>query len=89
LSSTQFPVYIAGIGIVSPLGSGADETVEALRKNSSAVAPLRVFEVLQQRPLPVGQVAMVAEDSTLPRAHRLAVAAARQAVKGNDCSAGQ
>lgn len=86
MSSTKSPVYIAGIGIVSPLGIGEDATFATLRANRSAIAPLRIFPVQQQPPLPVGQVEDLRGDSTLPRAHRLALTAARQAMEGNDCS---
>jgi 3-oxoacyl-[acyl-carrier-protein] synthase I len=86
LNTAQAPVYIAGIGIVSPLGTGEDATFAALQANSSAVAPLRVFPVQQQPPLPVGQVEDLRGNSNLPRAHRLALIAAKQAMEGNDCS---
>ena len=86
MSTTQSPVYIAGIGIVSPLGTGEEATLAALQANRSAVAPLRVFPVQQQPPLPVGQVEDLRGNSHLPRAHRLALTAAKQAMEGNDCS---
>lgn len=86
MSTTQSPVYIAGIGIVSPLGTGEEATFSALQANRSAVAPLRVFPVQQQPPLPVGQVEDLRGNSHLPRAHRLALTAAKQAMEENDCS---
>ncbi len=86
MSSTTSPVYIAGLGIVSPLGIGVETTFAALEANRTAVAPLRVFPVQQQPSLPVGQVEDLRGNSHLPRAHRLGLLAAKQAMEGNDCS---
>ncbi len=79
----QQPVYIAGAGIVSPLGSGLVATEKALRDNRSAIGPLDVFPLLQGSPLPVGQVPD--RDSALlpPRTHQLAREAARMVMA--DC----
>ena len=73
-------VYIAGVGIVSPLGEGLTATEEALRDNRSAIRLLDLFSLLHGEPLPVGQVSGLAEQSTLPRTHRLAHIAAIQAM---------
>ncbi|RUM42202.1 MAG: 3-oxoacyl-ACP synthase, partial [Desulfocapsa sp.] len=86
MSSTQSPVYIAGLGIVSPLGASVETTFLALRANAAAVAPLRIFPVQQQPSLPVGQVEDLRGNSHLPRAHRLGLLAAKQAMEGNACS---
>ncbi len=86
MSSTLPTVYIAGLGILSPLGSGVQETFSAIQRNSSAVAPLSVFPVQQQPPLPVGEVRDVVGGGALPRAHQLALTAAAQAMEGNDCT---
>ena len=82
MSSRKNPVYIAGIGIVSPLGCGVDATEQKLRENNSAIAPLNtdVFHIQQPPPLPVGQVSDI-PDSPLPRTHRLTIAAAKQAME--------
>ena len=75
-------VYIAGVGIVSPLGSGLDATEAALRENRSALAPLRVFSLLRDIVMPVGQVDDIDESaSLLPRTHRLARKAADMAME--------
>ncbi len=85
MSSTTAKIYIAGIGILSPLGYGLDETEQALRKNISAIEPLNVFSVQQPSPLPVGQIQHCPDDSTsLPRTHRLAIASAKQAMAACD-----
>ncbi|MFQ6758900.1 MAG: 3-oxoacyl-ACP synthase [Deltaproteobacteria bacterium] len=73
-------VYIAGLGIISPLGEGVAATEEALRGNCSAIRPLDLFPLLHGEPLPTGQVRGLAEQSDLPRTHRLAHNAALQAM---------
>ncbi len=80
------PVYIAALGIVSPLGTGTDATLAALKQGSSAIAPLTLFPVQQQPPLPVGQVEGFTDTQSLPRTHRLAIAAAQQAMADHDCN---
>ncbi|MDO9043446.1 MAG: beta-ketoacyl synthase N-terminal-like domain-containing protein [Desulfocapsaceae bacterium] len=75
-------MYIAGAGIISPLGKGLAATVEALQANSSAIRPLDLFPLLHGEPLPVGQVRGLDESSSLPRTHRLARIAAIQAMAG-------
>jgi 3-oxoacyl-(acyl-carrier-protein) synthase len=73
-------IYIAGAGIISPLGEGLAATEEALRNNRSAIRPLHLFSLLHGDPLPTGQVCGLAEPSFLPRTHRLAQVAAMQAM---------
>ncbi len=79
---TKPAVYIGGAGIVTPLGSGLTATEQALRANRSAIAPLAVFSLVQGAPLPVGQVFGLEQPALLPRTHRLAHLAARQAMAG-------
>lgn len=73
-------VYIAGIGIISPLGSGTKETEQALRCNSTGIAPLQLFPLMQESPLPAGQVTGLQASSSLPRTHQLAAVAVEQAM---------
>jgi 3-oxoacyl-(acyl-carrier-protein) synthase len=81
---TAAPVYIAGIGIVSSLGSGLTATRQALTANRSGIRPLALFELLQGSPLPVGQTAEPpGPPEGLPRTHQLACSAALQAMA--DC----
>ncbi len=82
--SFQKTVYIAGIGLISPLGCGLQETESSLQKNSSFISPLdpSVFQTRQPPPLPVGQVRQIQETDTLPRTHNLAIQAAHQAMEG-------
>lgn len=79
---TEKRIYIASIGIVSPLGKGLAATEAMLRDNRSAIGPLDLFPLLQGAILPVGQVHEheLDESSPLPRTHRLARLAALQAM---------
>ena len=82
-------VYIKGAGIISALGSGPDATEQTLRDNRSAIRPLMLFPLLHASPLPAGQVSadFLSEDEPplLPRTHRLALVAARQAMAESGC----
>jgi 3-oxoacyl-(acyl-carrier-protein) synthase len=76
-------VYITAAGIVSPLGCGLADTEKALRANISAISPLHIFPLLQNDPLPAGQVSGLDPSQLLPpRTHLLAREAARQAMQG-------
>ena len=78
---TGQPVYIAGAGIISPLGKGLTATRQALRDNISAIAPLTLFPLRQGQPLPVGQTAEPETGLWPPRTHRLAREAAAMALQ--------
>ncbi len=74
-------VYIIGRGIISSLGEGLSATEKTLRENRSAIQPLELFSLLQGPPLPVGVVpGMDKSSSLIPRTHRLASIAAKQAM---------
>jgi 3-oxoacyl-(acyl-carrier-protein) synthase len=77
-------VFIAGVGIISPLGSGLTATEQALWKNHSAVKPITLFSLRQNAPLPVGEVEAFMADDSLPRTHQLALQAAGQAMQNSD-----
>ncbi|GBE11963.1 3-oxoacyl-[acyl-carrier-protein] synthase 2 [bacterium BMS3Bbin14] len=79
---SSLPVYIAGIGIISALGSGLAATEQALHENRTAVGPLQIFPLLQGCPLPVGQIHGLPAAAPLPRTHQLAGIAAEQALAG-------
>ena len=77
------PIYIAGMGVISPIGSGVAETAEALKQARCALRPITLFEVTADKPLVVGQVELKADPADpLPRSHRLAHMAADQALSG-------
>ena len=74
---------IAGLGTVSALGANADGTLRALRTGVCAIKPLTLFLPASHDPLPVGEAFLPAENAIgLPRSHRLARAAADQAMAG-------
>jgi 3-oxoacyl-[acyl-carrier-protein] synthase-1/3-oxoacyl-[acyl-carrier-protein] synthase II len=73
-------VHIRGLGIISPLGRGVDQTIQALRLNLNAIRPLRLFTPASTSPLPVGEVSEHLEPSPLPRCHQLALLAAQEAM---------
>ncbi len=84
MSSTIKNIYIAGIGVISPLGCGLEATEQALKKNVSAIGSLTAFAVQQPPSLPVGQVQDCPDGfSPLPRTHNLAVIAAKQALENS------
>ncbi len=75
------PVSIAGMGVISALGSGAEQTVRALLNDRCGLAPLRLFPVASGAALPVGGVDLEENaGDPLPRTHRLACLAADQAL---------
>lgn len=78
----QCPVFIAAVGIISPLGRGLEQTEAALRVDQTAIAPLEIFPLLQGQVLPAGQVRDLDAGLFPPRAHRLAREAARMALAG-------
>lgn len=73
---TDKRVYIAGFGIVSALGAGRTETLEALASGRSGLAPIRRFRPPAGDPLPVGQIQEIEAGKTMPATHRLAQIAA-------------
>lgn len=77
---TSVRIYIAGIGLISPLGSGLSETRDSIRKGKTGIRPVSLFPVAQSRPLPVGEVRELFETGGIPRTHQLALIAAREAM---------
>ena len=84
-------VFITGMGIISPLGDGLSETLKSLVSRKKGIRPLSLFPVLHGSALPVGEVPAgipgdvnASEESgiVLPRSHRLALAAANEALAG-------
>ncbi|MFO7707881.1 MAG: beta-ketoacyl synthase N-terminal-like domain-containing protein [Desulfobacterales bacterium] len=74
-------VFIAGAGIITPLGSGVAETYRSLAGGTSAIRPLSLFQPAGGNPLPVGQVEGLLADGPVPRTHQLARMAADQAMQ--------
>jgi len=73
-------IYLTGIGIISPLGHGCEETINALRKNQIGIRPLTLFSVPHTPPLPVGEIEQPFPDNNIPRAHQMALLAAEDAL---------
>lgn len=73
-------IYLTGIGIISPLGHGCAETIDALRKNRTGIRPLTLFSVPHTPPLPVGEITCPLTDTDIPRAHQMALLAAKDAL---------
>lgn len=77
------PVYIAGIGIISPLGCGVNETAETLKQARCTLKPVTLFKISEGSPLAVGEVDLANDPADpLPRTHRLARMASDQALAG-------
>ena len=72
-------VFITGLGLVSPAGAGNDAHRRLLQDAECRLSPISLFPV-PSAPLPVGQVRVNLPREDLPRTHRLALAAAREAL---------
>lgn len=76
-------VFITGTGLITPVGRGAAETRSSIMKGLRGIGPVTLFPVPHGRSLPVGEVRGLPEGSGLPRTHRLALLAAREALAGS------
>ena len=72
-------VFVTGIGLISAAGLGEVPHRRVLREGDRCLGPLSLFSV-PGTPLPVGQVTAEPSTGDLPRTHRLALAAAREAL---------
>jgi 3-oxoacyl-(acyl-carrier-protein) synthase len=79
-TATARRIYVAGVGIVSPLGHGLAETIESIRKNRTGLRPLTLFATGKNRGGPVGEIQGRLENPSIPRTHQLACIAAEQAM---------
>ncbi len=73
-------VFIAGMGVISPIGVGVPATRAALEAGRCALRPLSLFQTPGGGPHPAGQVGTALDDPLLPRTHQLARIAADQAL---------
>ncbi|MFP3999010.1 MAG: beta-ketoacyl synthase N-terminal-like domain-containing protein [Desulfobacterales bacterium] len=71
-------IYITGIGIISALGRGCGQTAAALGENKSGLGPLTLFPAAAS--LPVGEIRQAPAYPGIPRTHRIALAAAEDAL---------
>ena len=77
------PVYITGMGLVTPAGCGLATTRKAILRGIEAFESTRLFSVPEDKRFPVGEVfdlPETPETKHLPRTHRLALTAAREAM---------
>jgi 3-oxoacyl-(acyl-carrier-protein) synthase len=80
---SDVPVFIAGMGVISALGCGTAQTLEALRSGRRALGPLTLFEVPADQAMAVGAVVGIDAPDPMPRTHHLARLAAEQALAGS------
>ncbi len=74
-------VFVTSLGIISPLGKNATETLAALSTSACGLAPLSLFPSSVEPPLPAGEIKCLLPDD-VPRTHSLALIAAREAMAG-------
>ncbi len=72
-------VFVTSLGIISPIGENASQTVAALETAACGLAPLALFPSSVEPPLPSGEVTSFIP-GTVPRTHGLALIAAREAM---------
>ncbi|MFO7560779.1 MAG: beta-ketoacyl synthase N-terminal-like domain-containing protein [Desulfobacterales bacterium] len=73
-------IFITGIGIITPAGSGCEETRNFIKNDNRAIRPLGLFQTSQSPPLPVGEITTSLPNDMVPRTHILASIAADQAL---------
>lgn len=73
-------VFVAGVGVITPLGRGLEATESSLRENARGISPIRMFNPPHGNPLPVGEIPDQLLCDSLPRTHALALLAARDAL---------
>ncbi|QTA80803.1 Putative 3-oxoacyl-[acyl-carrier-protein] synthase, fabF-like [Desulfonema limicola] len=79
-------VFITGMGVISPAGTGRESLNICFEQNKSRIELLTLFKTPHNNPLPVGQVDLSTDDQDIPRTHKLAYLAARQAMsKSGGC----
>ena len=77
---TEVRVYISGMGIITSLGSGISNTLDAIQNSRASIDPLTLFETVANQPLPVGEAVDLIIKDDLPRTHQLARLASEQAM---------
>ncbi|RJP82354.1 MAG: 3-oxoacyl-ACP synthase [Desulfobacteraceae bacterium] len=73
--------FITGIGMITPVGTGVHEIAAFIRTGNKEIRPLRLFP--SQTILPTGEICLPFPDDDIPRTHRLAIIAARDALKSS------
>lgn len=75
-------IFITGCGVISAAGSGKDQTRNALAGMKTKIAPISLFPVSSNPPLPVGQIPESLEHKNIPRTHAIALHCAKEAMTG-------
>ena len=74
-------VFVTSLGIISPIGGNATETLAVLETSACGLAPLSLFTSSVEPPLPSGEIKSPLPGN-VPRTHSLALIAAREAMAG-------
>lgn len=75
-------IFITGYGVISAAGSGKGKTLNALAGMKTKIAPISLFPVSSDPPLPVGQIPESLEHKNIPRTHAIALHCAKEAMSG-------
>jgi 3-oxoacyl-(acyl-carrier-protein) synthase len=78
---TDIRVLIAGMGLITPLGSGVDRNWNALLKGKTGIGELTLFPTANDLFFPVGEVTESFSPEGPPRTHQLALMAAEEAIE--------
>ena len=74
-------IFVTSLGIISPIGENASQTLAALETSACGLAPLSLFASSVDPPLPSGEIRSHLPGD-VPRTHSLALIAAREAMAG-------
>lgn len=74
-------IFITSMGIISSVGHGIRDTMNAIRKAAPGIKPLRLFPTIHTAPLPVGEISSLSFTEDVPRTHVLARMAAEEAMR--------
>jgi 3-oxoacyl-(acyl-carrier-protein) synthase len=75
-------VAVTGVGLVSALGRGQTEHLDALKRGRCGLAPLQLFEAPGLPAVPVGEIASPHLAPNAPRCAAMALTAAKDALGG-------
>lgn len=82
-------MHVTGLGVISAIGNGIAETLDAFDNNRSGIGPITLFDSIHQNHLPVGEVKLsnnylakiLGLAKPITRTAMLGMVAARQAVQ--------
>lgn len=80
---SRAPLWVTGVGLVTPLGVGVEATWERLVRGDQAIRPIQRFDVSGQRTSVAGEVdGVVVEGQAWSRTSAMAATAAEEAMRG-------